>query len=62
MAEKKKKTVIKYKATDPKRFASMCNDSVPKYKELCEGKSVQLDENNKHLVSWLKNKILIKEK
>ena len=45
MAEKKEKT----------------NKSKPKYKELCNGESVELDENNKHVSAWLNNNIIIKE-
>ena len=58
MADKKEKTTnskSKYKAVNPKEFASMYNDIVPKYKELCNGDSVELDKKNKHVSSWLSN-------
>ena len=61
MAEKKEKTANlkpKYKATDSKQFAEMHNNTVPCYKELCDGKSVELDENNKTVIGWLYNKII----
>ena len=59
MAEKKiKSKKIKYKATKPKEFAEMHNDIVPCYKELCDGESVELDENNKIVIGWLYNKII----
>ena len=65
MAEKNQKTSKskpKYKAVDPKQFAASYIDIVPKYKELCNGESVELDENNKHVSAWLNNNIIIKEK
>ena len=61
MAEKKeksKKLKVKYTATNPKEFAEMHNDIVPSYKELCDGESVELDENNKIVIGWLYNKII----
>ena len=64
MSEKKIKTVSskpKYKAVDPKQFSASYIDIVPKYKELCNGESVELDENNKHVSAWLNNNIIIKE-
>ena len=42
-----KKTTIKYKATDPERFASMYNNSFPEYDNLSKGKSVSLNKSNK---------------
>ena len=48
----------KYKAVNPKEFAEMHNGIVPCYKELCDGKSVELDENNKTVIGWLYNKII----
>ena len=64
MAEKTTKTSNskpKYKAVDPKQFSASYIDIVPKYKELCNGESVELDENNKHVSAWLNNNIIIKE-
>ena len=59
MAEKKEKSKkIKYKATNPKEFAEMHNDTVPYYKELCDGEAVDLDVNNKTVIGWLYNKIV----
>ena len=55
---KSKKLKVKYKATKPKEFAEMHNDIVPCYKELCDGESVELDENNKTVIGWLNNKII----
>ena len=59
MATKNKK--VTYKASDPEQFTSMYNDVCPKYKELCEGESVELDESNKIVKNWLLNNIIIKE-
>lgn len=59
MAKKNKK--VTYKASDLEQFSSMYTDVCPKYKELCEGKSVELDENNKIVKDWLYNKIIVKE-
>ena len=64
MAEKIEKTgksKPKYKAVNPKEFAASYIDIVPKYKELCNGESVELDENNKHVSAWLNNNIIVKE-
>ena len=64
MAEKTTKisnSKPKYKAVDPKQFSASYIDIVPKYKELCNGESVELDENNKHVSAWLNNNIIIKE-
>ena len=59
MAEKKAKSKkIKYKATNPKEFSEMHNDTVPYYKELCDGEAVELDVNNKTVIGWLYNKII----
>ena len=61
MAVKKEKTGSskpKYKAVNPKEFAEMHNDIVPRYKELCDGEAVELDENNKTVIGWLYNKII----
>ena len=59
MAEKKiKSKKVKYKATNPKEFSEMHYDIVPCYKELCDGESVELDENNKIVIGWLNNKII----
>jgi len=59
MAEKKEKSKkIKYKATNSKQFAEMHNDTVPCYKELCDGEAVELDGNNKTVIGWLYNKII----
>jgi len=61
MAEKKEKisnSKPKYKAVNPKEFSEMYNDIVPCYKELCDGESVELDENNKIVIGWLYNKII----
>tara|TARA_R100000808_G_C2129977_1_gene139362 strand:+ start:190 stop:378 length:189 start_codon:yes stop_codon:yes gene_type:complete len=62
MTEKKKKSVIKYKAVNPKEFAAMHNDKVPNFKELSEGESIEIDKGIKYHVYWLNNNILIKEK
>ena len=56
-----KKTTIKYKATDPERFASMYNNSFPEYDNLSKGKSVSLYKSNKKVKSWLNNNIITKE-
>ena len=61
MAVKKKKKGVKYKATDPDRFASMYNESFPEYENLSKGKSVTLNAKNKVVENWLKNNIIIKE-
>ena len=64
MTEKTTKTSNsrpKYKAANPKQFAEMYTDKVPSYKELCDGESVTLDKNNKTVLAWLGNKIIIKE-
>ena len=64
MAENKEKRANskpKYKAENPKEFSEMYIDTVPKYKELCDGEAVELDKNNKHVSAWLSNKIIIKE-
>ena len=57
----KKTKKIKYKATDPKRFKLMFKDDNPSYKELSKGEAVELDLNNKMVIHWLNNKIIIKE-
>ena len=64
MAEKKQKisnSKAKYKASNPKQFAEMYNDAMPKYDDLCEGLAVELNVKNKTVKDWLDNKIIIKE-
>ena len=41
----------KYKAVNAKAFKDTFNSIVPKYEKLSKGESVELDENNKHVVS-----------
>ena len=50
-----------YKAADPEMFASSYTDIVPYYEKLSKGESVKMDLNNKHVKSWLDNKIIVKE-
>ena len=57
--EKPKKDDM-YKAVNAKDFAVSYSDSVPYYTELSEGKAVKVDVKNKHVVSWLANKIIVK--
>ena len=59
--EKKSLTKPKYKATNPEGFKETYSDFVPCYVELSDGESVELDTKNKHVISWLVNKIIIKE-
>jgi len=49
-----------YKAVNAKDFAASYSDIVPYYTELSEGKAVKVDLKNKHVVSWLANKIIVK--
>ncbi len=53
-AEKAKK----YKAVNAKAFKDTFNSIVPKYEKLSKGESVELDKNNKHVASWLLNKVI----
>ena len=57
--EKPKKDDM-YKAVNAKDFAVSYSDSVPYYAELSEGKAIKVDLKNKHVVSWLANKIIVK--
>ena len=57
--EKPKKDNV-YKACNAKDFAASYSDSVPYYTELSEGNAVKVDLKNKHVVSWLANKIIVK--
>ena len=67
MADKVKKEVkvasgkIKYKATNPSQFKLWYTDQAPSYSELSKGESVELDTNDKNVIDWLNNKIIIKE-
>lgn len=58
---KKSQKTNNYKAADPVWFASSYTDVVPYYKKLSEGESVKVDVNNKHVKSWIDNKIIVKE-
>jgi len=59
--EKKSQKTNSYKASDPVLFASSYTDVVPYYKKLSEGESVKVDVKNKHVKSWIDNKIIVKE-
>ena len=52
------KKAKKYKAVNATWFKESFNSIVPKYEKLSKGESVELDENNKHVVSWLLNKVI----
>ena len=58
--EKPKKDNV-YKSVNAKDFAASYTDIVPYYTELSEGNAVKVDLKNKHVVSWLSNKIIVKE-
>ena len=58
---KEAKVATKYKATDPKRFKESYTNIVPSYEELSKGESVRLDTKDKTVLTWLNNKIIIKE-
>ena len=58
---KKSQKTNNYKAADPKTFASSYTDVVPYYEKLSEGESVEVDVKNKHVKSWIDNKIIVKE-
>ena len=53
-----KKKIVKYKAINSEGFKASYNDVVPCYEELSNGKSVELDINNKHVQNLLLNNIL----
>ena len=59
--EKKSQKTNSYKAADPEMFASSHTDVVPYYEKLSQGESAKVDLNNKHVKSWLANKIIVKE-
>ena len=59
--DKKSQKTNSYKASDPEMFASSYTDIVPYYEKLSKGESVKMDLNNKHVKSWLDNKIIVKE-
>ena len=66
MKENKKETQkqtskSKYRAVNPEQFKEWFTSAKPKYKELCDGSSVELDESNSSVKSWISNKIIIKE-
>lgn len=50
-----------WKAINPDEFRAVHNENAPFYKELSEGKVVQLDTNNKNVKSWISKKIIVKE-
>ena len=58
---KKSQKTNTYKAVDPALFASSYTNIVPYYEKLSEGESVKVDVNNKHVKSWIDNKIIVKE-
>ena len=58
---KKSQKTNSYKAADPEMFASSYADTVPYYEKLSQGESAKVDLNNKHVKSWLANKIIVKE-
>ena len=60
--EKKDLTKPKYKATNPKKFAASFTPDAPCYDKLSNGESISLDLKNKHVQSWIQNKIIVKEK
>ena len=59
--DKKSQKTNSYKAADPEMFASSYTDIVPYYTKLSEGESVKVDLKNKHVKSWIANKIIVKE-
>jgi len=58
---KKSQKTNSYKAANPDGFASSYTDIVPYYEKLSEGESVKVDLKNKHVISWIANKIIVKE-
>lgn len=61
MAEKKEKTSNKFKAVNPVQFKEWYSSDTPNYKDLCDGKSVALNINDKHVQDWINNNIIVKE-
>jgi len=57
----KKATKPKYKATDPKKLAASFTSDAPYYDDLSNGESISVDLKNKHVQSWIQNKIIVKE-
>tara|TARA_R100000734_G_C3308990_1_gene99630 strand:- start:690 stop:893 length:204 start_codon:yes stop_codon:yes gene_type:complete len=58
---KKKVTKVKYKARDTKKFKESYGEMKPYYKELSKGESVEVDMKDKTIISWINNKIIVKE-
>ena len=48
----------KYKAVDAKAFKESFNGSAPCYQKLSKGDEVNLDLNDKHVASWLRNNFI----
>ena len=62
MAVKKEKTTSnKYKARNPKKFATMYTNVAPYYEALCKGESVVVNLKDEQVKMWLANKIIVKE-
>ena len=57
--DKKEKSSGLFKASDPKKFKELFNESAPFYKELSKGESVKLDPKSKHTISWLDHNYII---
>jgi len=60
--EKKVLTKPKYKAVNPEKFTASFTPDAPCYDKLSKGESASLDLKNKHVQSWIQNKIIVKEK
>jgi hypothetical protein len=58
--EKNKATKTTYRAKNPSQFKEWFNASVAGFKDLSEGKSVEL-KSTKLVENWLKNNIIVKE-
>ena len=63
MAKDSKKVNVKpkYKAANPKKFASNYTDIAPYYEALCKGEAVDVNLKDEQVKMWLANKIIVKE-